>query len=94
MEVEFVVNNLNADVDKRVLLVADAVLEGILHKGDHHQGRNIAFGDDLGNIYADIHLIDYAHTHQLNVVVEENHLATQGYLLLGTFIEHETHNLR
>ena len=50
VEVEDVVATLQADVNPRLLLKADAVLEGVFHKRNEQHGRNAPIGMQLSQV--------------------------------------------
>ena len=81
-------------LDERRVLIADAVLEGILDEGDENERRYLAVGCLLWQIDGDLHLIGVAQLHQRDIVADEVELTGERHALLVAFVEHKAHHLR
>ena len=88
------VANSHLDLDERLMLIADAMLEGILDERDKHQGRNLLVGHFAGQVDINAHLVGIAQAHQRDVVADEVELTRQGHPFLVTFVKDEAHHLR
>ena len=84
---------LQLDADKRLLLVAHAVLEGVLNERDEQHRSNQTVGQFIGNAHADAYMVGEAQLHQFQVIAQEVYIASQRYHGVIALIEHVAHEL-
>ena len=81
-------------VDKRPLIIANAVLKGILDQHNQKQRRKVNLASlhhiGVGERYIDI--VDKTDTHQLDVVLQKLDLLIESRILLARVVEHMTHH--
>ena len=81
------------DVYKRLLLIADAVFEGILDERDKHQGWYCLVGCLAGQVDKNLYLVGIAQLHECHIMADEVKLTSQRNTALVTFIKDEAHHL-
>lgn len=92
-KIEFILVEVHLDMDKASVLIADAMLEGVLYKVDCEQGRHHGIGYLLLTVNADLNLLGEAQAHQFDIAVYELILALQGHERLVCLIEQIAHHL-
>ena len=86
---------VDPQVDERRAVVAHAVLEGVLDEDDEQQrGNRNLFGQILGVLHADFHVVGVADAHQFDVVFQELDVAVERDDLPPGVVQHVTHHLR
>ena len=93
-EMEVLARQTEGNLDKRLLLIAHTVLEGILDESDENHGRQLARWQLVGYVDGDGHLVRIAQLHQPDIAFQGTKIKLQGHQLLSAFVESEAHDTR